>query len=306
MTSLTSGLRPTSRAVAVTFDDGYRDNYRYALPILAHYRVPAAIYLVSSTLREHRVLWTSRLRQVLHRPTVSKLTLPGLYASTLPLDTEAARASAARTLTNTLNRMSAVARDGSIDQIAGLTGGSAPPAVDEWFLTLEQIREMSANGVTFGAHTVSHPNLPGIPPEDARMEISRSRAELEQVARNGGGALLVPEQRRHPRAFQRVHGSLRARGWISLGRDVSRTAPASLAAIRIGSVDSESIAPNHPSPDSTSCSRRRASGGMHNASRRPSSVVMTSIARSKRLLIVSSHFPPDRSAGTLSGSEVRE
>jgi peptidoglycan/xylan/chitin deacetylase (PgdA/CDA1 family) len=181
VTSLASGQPPPSRAVAVTFDDGYRDNYRYALPILAHYGVPATIYLVSSTLRGDRVLWTSRLRQVLNRPRVSELTLPGLLPSTLPLDTEGARASAARTLTNTLNRMSTVARDGWIEQIARLTGAPAPPAVDEWFLMLDQIREMAANGITFGAHTVSHPNLPGIPPEDARREITCSRAELEAV-----------------------------------------------------------------------------------------------------------------------------
>ena len=58
---------------------------------------------------------------VLHRPTVSKLTLPGLYPSTLPLDTEAARASAARTLRHAQSdergRSRRLGR-----QIAGLTG----------------------------------------------------------------------------------------------------------------------------------------------------------------------------------------
>ena len=40
---------------------------------------------------------------------------------------------------------------------------------------------MCGNGITFGAHTITHPNLPGIPPEEARAEITRSRADLERL-----------------------------------------------------------------------------------------------------------------------------
>ncbi len=33
--------------VAITFDDGYKDNYLYALPILKEFNIPAAIFLIS-------------------------------------------------------------------------------------------------------------------------------------------------------------------------------------------------------------------------------------------------------------------
>ncbi|RNC68897.1 MAG: hypothetical protein ED859_09060 [Desulfuromonadales bacterium] len=35
------------RAVAVTFDDGWLDNYRYAYPVLEKYRIKAAIFIVT-------------------------------------------------------------------------------------------------------------------------------------------------------------------------------------------------------------------------------------------------------------------
>ncbi len=41
-------------AFAVTFDDGYRDNYQYALPVLERYRIPATFFLVSANLGSPR------------------------------------------------------------------------------------------------------------------------------------------------------------------------------------------------------------------------------------------------------------
>ena len=181
VTSITLRLPLPPRAVAVTFDDGYRDNYQYAFPILSSYRVPATIYLVSGTLSDRRVLWTSRLRRAVNRSVRSELTIPGLTSASLPLHNEAARVSSARTLTNILNQMTTTVRDEWIEQIARISEAPPSPPVDEWFLTLDQIREMCGNGITFGAHTITHPNLPGIPPEEARVEITRSRADLERL-----------------------------------------------------------------------------------------------------------------------------
>lgn len=53
------------RTCAVTFDDGWQDNYAYAYPILKKYQIPATIFVVSSFVGSEKDFWPGRLAQLL-------------------------------------------------------------------------------------------------------------------------------------------------------------------------------------------------------------------------------------------------
>ena len=58
-----SAGRPLPRnAVVVTFDDGYRDNYDVAFPILRRHKVPAMFYVTTGALEGGEPLWPSQAR----------------------------------------------------------------------------------------------------------------------------------------------------------------------------------------------------------------------------------------------------
>ena len=56
--------RSLRRCVAITFDDGFRDNYENAYPILRKYNVPAAIFLTTGYIDSGTAPWFIKLRYI--------------------------------------------------------------------------------------------------------------------------------------------------------------------------------------------------------------------------------------------------
>lgn len=103
------------KSIILTFDDGYKDNYLYAFPILKEHNFTATIFLVS-----------------------------GYIGGT--------------------NEWDKASQEGSIE-----------------LLSPEEIKEMAAYGISFGAHTVTHPHLPQLNEKEAFREIVKSKEEIERI-----------------------------------------------------------------------------------------------------------------------------
>src|SRR5690606_8710196 len=57
--------RSGKRLVAITFDDGFRDNYSHAAPMLDWYDLPATFYFSTTQLSEDHVYWWDVLQAVI-------------------------------------------------------------------------------------------------------------------------------------------------------------------------------------------------------------------------------------------------
>ncbi len=64
------------RAFAVTFDDGFENNYSIAAPILADLNIPAAFYVTTGFIEHNRMSWIDRLEYCLETAQAGALRLP--------------------------------------------------------------------------------------------------------------------------------------------------------------------------------------------------------------------------------------
>jgi peptidoglycan/xylan/chitin deacetylase (PgdA/CDA1 family) len=167
-------------AVAVTFDDGYRDNHLFAFPVLAKYGIPGAFYITAGCVDRGEPMWTSRLRYYFMTTREGSLALPGPEPAVLDLSSpESRHASFARTIASI--KSAGKQRGGEIfrDVEARLRVTDLGELRD-CMMSWDEIAEMSRGGMTIGAHTLTHPNLPGLPPEEAAAEIGGSKTLIEE------------------------------------------------------------------------------------------------------------------------------
>ena len=183
---LESGRRADRPLAAVTFDDGYRDVYEHAFPLLRRKGIPAAVFVVTglvgtSRLQRHDRLYLGVARLFARPEGYARLArILGDLELRLPaLDLAAAGRPAVFTAVRAL--IESLAAD-DLDRVAGAISEDGGPeegdAAPLRSLSWEMVREMHDAGITIASHTASHALLTRESRARARRELAESRAEL--------------------------------------------------------------------------------------------------------------------------------
>lgn len=185
-----AGTRPlVPNSLALTFDDGYRNNLTSALPILRQFKAPATIFLSTGNVTEQKPFWFDRLDyaiQSMNNNTLSRLGIPELAEIDFSTRETLTRSFIAfirkekiKYSTDTDMRSAISNLTERMEQRSG-QGLAKILADDPWsgVLTWDEVQQ-AASEVHFGSHGVDHCQLGLIPPDAAKAELLASREAIE-------------------------------------------------------------------------------------------------------------------------------
>ncbi|MDT3712361.1 polysaccharide deacetylase family protein [Pseudomonas soli] len=172
--------------VALTFDDGWRDNAVNAFPLLQRHQVPASIFLSTDYIGSRQRFWWESVGETLwgshgeeaRRQLIERLRKLGrpLPAAYFMHDHSKARSLVLARYLQTLKSLSPQALHVLTD---ACPTESLPQAMD-W----QQVRALEDSGlVRFGPHGASHALLPYLDDHRLNEELTRSHAALNEGCR---------------------------------------------------------------------------------------------------------------------------
>ena len=168
----------TSNYCVITFDDGYRDNYEIAAPLLGEHSVPATIFVTYDAIETGQFGWGSFDRTLL-TTLAEQIDLNQWDAGKYEIADQSSREHAIITLHRFLKTLPDAEKQAIISHVVATY--SAEIATERTMMTWSEVRELAAGElITIGAHTMTHPILTRITEKQARYEIVVAKKMLEE------------------------------------------------------------------------------------------------------------------------------
>ena len=185
-----SGAR--SRGVLITFDDGYRDNYELAFPVLKAQQTSAVFFVTTGFLDDRNLAWWDEISWMVRESRQPEIPANRWTGDAIPLESN--REPAVHTLLKIHKRLPWDQTPAFRKEIRQLLNVEPCPheICDATWMTWEMVREMHRSGMEIQAHTVTHPVLANLPVDAQRREIAGSRDRLQAELGHNVTALSYP------------------------------------------------------------------------------------------------------------------
>lgn len=227
LATLVNADAPTRPLFALTFDDGWRDNYTNAFPILREARVPATVFLVSDAIEHDRLFWpedvVTKTHHVAGRIGRDRIAtaIADAWPESEPKPSLTAPGALCEQWVEGLKRLPENERRARIETYLRRVGAPLEP-LPGYIMTWAEAREMSRGGITFGSHTHTHAILEGLDDATMSRELAVSRAAIANELQREIDLFCYPNAR-----YAGTEGPALARcgykyGFIIDGRQVRR------------------------------------------------------------------------------------
>jgi peptidoglycan/xylan/chitin deacetylase (PgdA/CDA1 family) len=202
ITQVESSSRWRETAVLLTFDDGYRDNFDVALPILREFKAPALFLIPTAFLNSPALPWWDHIAYVFKQTKIRQFTLrqkagPDDASPPLEINLEIMPPSAAiMTVVRAFLHGTITDERWFLEQLCQLAEVEldAHQITRGLLMSWDQVQSLASLGAHFaiGAHSHSHRNLATLDENSQRDELTQSKQILEQRLKREISVLAYP------------------------------------------------------------------------------------------------------------------
>ena len=221
LAALVSGLHSgpaLKRKVALTFDDGLRNNVEVAYPILAKLGLPATFFVCPELIERKRWLWNHEARQRLKCMADARRRRLAMGIGA-PTDIEG--------FIDFMKDLDVGSREKLEERVRAASPHYKPTAEEHEDFDLagwEELARLDPAIVTIGSHTLTHPILPTLLLPDAENEVVQSRRAIESRLQREASLFAYPNGDYSPEVHEYVRRTYQAAvttapSWVEAGCD---------------------------------------------------------------------------------------
>ncbi len=172
-------------AIALTFDDGYSDNFETVYPLLQKYKMPAAFFIATGPLIHRTPYWYDSIWVYLHHwnGNIFPHELISMLPKDLLLAIEKFKSSRQKDhqqkVLDLTKGLSIVSRNHLLNVLKDQQDSLSLTPICQT-MTVNQAKAMEENGFLIGGHTQTHPSLARIPESECKSEIINGLVELRK------------------------------------------------------------------------------------------------------------------------------
>ncbi|MBS2011685.1 MAG: polysaccharide deacetylase family protein [Deltaproteobacteria bacterium] len=182
----------------ITFDDGYRECFDVALPVLERYGATGVFFVSTEHVTKRQTFWWDRIAYLFKHTTKARATVD--YPAPLALDLAGDREGALDTALTVVKRTFGLDLERYLEGLASALGVAWTADLerrisDDTLLTWDQLRAMKRAGMDIESHTATHRILQTLSEEELARELTTSKQTLETELDARVSAVAYPSGR---------------------------------------------------------------------------------------------------------------
>ncbi|MCD4670532.1 MAG: polysaccharide deacetylase family protein [Actinomycetia bacterium] len=176
-------IPPAPNSVVITFDDGLKNNFTNAFPILQRYDMEAIIFLITGCIDTLKINWLNKFYYIINKIGASRFTEE--FKREFPAHSNLIGKIGQKNIVEHMEFILKYKVDDNIREkfmqelCNKFRVRISKEKIKDLYLSWKEIKKMADAGISFGGHTSMHPVLSTLNYEKAKKEIIGSRQNIE-------------------------------------------------------------------------------------------------------------------------------